>query len=302
MEEKKIPPKIPKKIACHDLDGSFSHNMAYYEWEATGKFKHHVICLHALTHNGRMFDYLAKNLSQHGFHVICPDIVGRGKSDYLIDKTHYGYPLYVKSVFELIDRLGLKKVHIVGTSMGGIIATMITGSERNLKENIVQKLVLNDVGPFIPKEAIKRISEYVGKRLEFDDLEHEKRALRLVFKDFGLFNKKEHEEHFFEHYIQKLPSGNYNLNYDPAISLAYINKRGKPRMAFDFAFWEVWEKIICEVMVIRGEKSDLLLQETLGQMCESKNIKKTLIINDVGHAPMLMESSEIHEVREFLER
>lgn len=291
-----------KFVNVSDLDESQAYKMAYYHFQPKQQIKATVLCLHALTHNGRMFDFLAKDLCENGYEVICPDTLGRGESDYLLDKTHYGYPLYVKNFFQLIDALNLKKIILIGTSMGGIISTMICGSDRNKKENIVQKLVLNDVGPFIPKQAIARISQYIGARNEFEDLEAQKRLLKIVFKDFGLFDEQIHEDHFFEFYIKKLENGKYNLNYDPAIALAYVNKRGKPRMAFDFSYWEVWEKINCDVMIIRGENSDLLLQETLAKMCENHFVKKTLVINGVGHAPMLMKQTEIEEIKEFIQK
>ena len=133
------------------------HRTRYWEWGDPAN-PHVVICVHGLTRNGRDFDVLAQALAPH-FRVICPDVVGRGRSDWLPHKPDYGYPLYLSDLTALIARAGVDSVLWVGTSMGGLIGMMLAAQSGNP----IRKLVVNDVGPLVPKAALERLAQYVGK-------------------------------------------------------------------------------------------------------------------------------------------
>src|SRR5258708_7287546 len=138
------------------------HRLAYVEWgEACSGT---VICAHGLTRNGRDFDRLAASLAG-ARRVVCPDMAGRGRSGWLADAADYGYQQYCADMNALIARLGVEAVDWVGTSMGGLIGLMLAA----MPESPIRRLVLNDIGPFIPKAALERMAGYVGKDPAFAD-------------------------------------------------------------------------------------------------------------------------------------
>jgi pimeloyl-ACP methyl ester carboxylesterase len=133
------------------------HRLAYVAW-GEGRTQPPVLCVHGLTRNGRDFDGLAADLASSGRTVVCPDVVGRGRSGWLANPALYGYPQYLGDAAALIARLDAAEVDWVGTSMGGLIGMMLAAQPNNP----IRRLVLNDVGPFIPQAALLRIGSYVG--------------------------------------------------------------------------------------------------------------------------------------------
>src|SRR5262245_34409385 len=184
------------------LNSKGFHRMHYVEWGDPGA-ERVVICVHGLSRNGRDFDALAEALCPD-FHVVCPDVVGRGQSDWLPVKEEYTYPQYCADMTTLLARLtanaapgGMlarlaramgggrsepKRVYWVGTSMGGIIG-MLLASRPN---SPIAKLVLNDVGTLIPKAALERIGQYVGKDPRFRTFDELETMMRLVLAPFGM--------------------------------------------------------------------------------------------------------------------
>ncbi|MFY8064185.1 MAG: alpha/beta fold hydrolase, partial [Usitatibacteraceae bacterium] len=144
-------------VKCHSISQEGGAHRAHVtEWGDPAN-EDVLICVHGLTRCGRDFDFLAQALSDR-YRVLCPDVVGRGESDWLQRKSDYSYPQYVADMVRVVARSGARQVHWVGTSMGGIIG-MILAAEPNTP---ITRLVLNDVGPLIPKASIERIAMYVG--------------------------------------------------------------------------------------------------------------------------------------------
>ena len=271
-----------------------THNMTWYEWGDSNS-KDVIVCVHGMTRNGRDFDFLAQALAERGCRVICPDIAGRGKSEWLSNPALYGYPLYVRDIISLMHHLNLSKVKWVGTSMGGLIGMMIAASMPNL----ITKMVLNDIGPFIPKESLERIGSYVGKNNSFPNKEQAEEYLKTIMSSFGL-KEVSHWEHVLEHTFVRGAGGSYVFAYDPAIGHAFWNSRGKQRKSQDVDLWPMWKTIHCPIMILRGADSDLLTKEIAEKMKEAKNVEDLVEIPKVGHAPMLMDYDQIEVVRNWL--
>jgi pimeloyl-ACP methyl ester carboxylesterase len=271
------------------LGGAF-HRMAYTEWGDLGAPA--VLCVHGVTRNGRDFDALAANLSDR-FRVICPDLPGRGASDWLPDPMLYQAQHYVTALAHLLAAIG-SDVAWVGTSLGGICG-MVTAATPG---NPVTKMVLNDIGPFIPLEALARIRDYMlassaSKWTErFADAEAVERYLRLVHAQFGPLIDAQWA-HLARHSSRVLPDGQLALHYDPAIAAPL---RDHAPVAVDL--WPLWARIRMPILAIRGEASDLLLPETLARMAETG--AQTLVVPETGHAPALMDDAQIAAVRAFL--
>ena len=132
------------------------HRMAYTEWGGRDNPRV-LVCVHGLTRNGRDFDMLAQALAAD-FRVVCPDVVGRGRSGRLRDPSGYAIPQYVADMVTLIARLDVDSVDWLGTSMGGMIGMALAAQD----DTPVRRLVLNDVGPVITSESLERIATYVA--------------------------------------------------------------------------------------------------------------------------------------------
>jgi len=264
------------------------HAIAYTQW-GRDDARRTVLCVHGLTRNGRDFDHLALDLAD-AYRVVCPDVVGRGKSDRLTNPDLYGYPQYMADMAALIARLDVEAVDWVGTSMGGLIGMMLAA----MPKSPIRRLVVNDVGPFLPKAALERIAGYVGKDPVFDDIRGVEAYLRLVLMGFGNLSDEEWR-HMAEHSARRLPDGRFGLAYDPGIGKAFT-----AQPLDDVDLWPVWDRIQCPVLVLRGVDSDLLLPETAEEMTRRGPKARLVEVPHCGHAPSLMKPDQIAAVRTFL--
>ena len=272
------------------LDSSGFHRMHYYDWGDPSNPRV-VVCIHGLTRQGRDFDFLARSL-QGDFRVICPDIAGRGLSDWLATKGDYGYPQYMADVTALIARITVsaeQKIYWVGTSMGGLLG-MLYASRRG---NPVRKLVVNDAGTIVPKAALERLALYVGKDPSFASLEALEAHVRRISAPFGPLDD-EQWRHITLHGAKQHADGTWGLGYDPAIALPFQGELA------DVDLSAYWDAIACPTLLLRGAQSDLLLRETALDMTQRGPKAKLVEFEGTGHAPMLMKASEARIVREFL--
>jgi pimeloyl-ACP methyl ester carboxylesterase len=275
-----------RRVQVDGPDGGYG--LSYADWGEPDAART-VVCVHGLTRNGRDFDHLASVLQEHA-RVICPDIVGRGLSDPLSDPEHYALPTYIGHMLQLLVKLELSVVDWVGTSMGGLIGMGIAASEASP----VRRLVLNDIGPFIPKAALGRINTYLGLDLRFATLAELEEHLREVHAGFGPLSDVEWR-HLAEHSARRRADGSFGLNYDQRLSEPM--KRGPIE---DVALWPVWDQIRCPVLVLRGASSDLLLAETAQEMARRGPGAEIVQIDGTGHAPALMAKDQIEIVRDWL--
>lgn len=275
-----------RSVQCQGPHGL--HRMAYTEWGDPHNPRV-LICVHGLTRNGRDFDFLAEAMSEH-YRVVCPDVVGRGCSDWLGVKGDYGFPLYVNDMVTLIARLDVESVHWVGTSMGGLIG-MSLASQPHAP---IGRLVLNDVGPVITAASLRRIGEYVGKEPRFPDMQAAEAWIRQVSAPFGPLTDAQWR-HLTEHSVRPVEGG-FTMRYDPGIGEVF---RITPLLA-DVDLWSVYNAIRCPTLAVRGAESDLLEHDTLVRMGQSGPCAQTVEIPGVGHAPVFMDMEQVAIVREFL--
>jgi pimeloyl-ACP methyl ester carboxylesterase len=260
------------------------------QWGGPRADRHAVICIHGLTRNAHDFDVLAAALAAAGHRVVAVDMPGRGGSAWLANPKDYGYPIYLASVAAVIARLDVERVSLVGTSMGGLIGMMLAAQAGTP----VERLVINDVGPFIPKEAIARIAAYVGMDPLFPDLAALERALRAVHASFGPLSDDEWQ-HLARHSARRVADG-WRLHYDPAIAAPFAERPPE-----DVVLWPIWDRIACPTLVLRGAESDLLLAETAHEMTTRGPKAAVREIAGCGHAPALMAQDQVALVRDFLQ-
>jgi len=263
--------------------------MAYAEW-GDPKNPEVVICVHGLTRNGRDFDSLASALAAR-YRVVCPDVVGRGRSDWLKDPNGYGFPQYIADLVVLIARLDVEQVRWVGTSMGGLIGIFLAA----LEHSPIKRMVLNDVGPEISAESLRRIGEYVGLAPSFATVEEAVAYLREVNAPFGSLSDKQWRQLTESSIVQRADT-RWHMRYDPGIGQPFR----QTMLLGDVNLWPFYEKLACPVLLTRGAESDLLTPQTAEAMTLRGPQAHRVDFAGVGHAPMFQSAEQIDPVVEFL--
>ncbi len=267
------------------------HRMHYTEWGDAANPRV-VICVHGLARNCRDFDVLAQALERDS-RVVCPDVAGRGKSDWLYAREDYGYPQYCADMTALVARITAgqeKTIHWLGTSMGGIIGMLLASQP----QSPIRKLVLNDVGTVIPKAAQERIATYVGKDPRFRTFPELEAYVRAVSAPFGPLTD-EQWHHLTLHGAKQHADGSWGMCYDPDIGSPF--RKGP---LADVDLWRCWNAINCPTLLLRGAGSDVLLKENALAMTQRGPKPRLVEFPGIGHAPMLMTPEQIQVVREFL--
>ncbi len=266
------------------------HRMAYTEW-GDPLNPRVLVCVHGLTRCSRDFDFLADALADE-YRVVCPDVVGRGQSEWLRNKSLYGVVQYVADMVTLIARLDVEHVRWLGTSMGGLIGMALAAQE----DSPVSCLILNDVGPVVTAESIRRIGEYVGRDPRFDTIEQAEQFVRTVSYTFGRLTDAQWR-HLTEHVVRTAADGKIEFRYDPGIAEPFRQDAGSGQ---DVELWPLYEAVRCPTLVIRGADSDLLRTDTVNQMAQRGPHASSVEIPAVGHAPMLLDAAQVAIVRDFL--
>lgn len=271
-------------VLCLDPHGF--HRMRWVEWGERDNPRV-LVCVHGLTRCGRDFDHFAERMAD-AYRVVCPDIAGRGRSDWLADKADYQYPTYCADLAAMLAAIGAERVDFVGTSMGGILGMLLAAQPRTP----VAKLVLNDVGCIVPRVALERIAGYVGRDPAFDSLEALEAAMRAV-SPFGSLTPAQWG-HLAIHVARRDDAGRWRFRYDPGIAIPFL---AGPLADVDLRPW--WQAVRGPVLVLRGEHSDLLSPEIHAKMLARPGTEG-LVVSGTGHAPMLLDGAQVAAVRAFL--
>ena len=287
-------------------DGVTQHRVGYWEWNQTGQVGHpHVIvCVHGLTRQGRDFDVLAQALSHHA-RVICPDIAGRGQSDWLADPMAYGVPQYAFDMLVLLTQVHaqypIAQLDWVGTSMGGLIGMAVAGTPDLALPVPIRRLLLNDVGPRLEWSALQRIGTYVGQSPRFASVEEGAAWLRVQSGDFGPHTDAQWLA-LSEPMLRPGPEGGFVLHYDPKIAVPMQGMTQEQVVQGEALLWNLYDAITAQTLVLRGAKSDLLTAQTVQEMAQRGPKAHSVTLEGVGHAPTLVQPEQVALVKEFLFR
>ena len=297
-------PAAASAPATHADAAAAQHRMAYWEWNATGNpaHPHVVVCVHGLSRQGRDFDTLARSLSVHA-RVICPDVVGRGQSDWLADPLGYQVPVYAADMLALLAQVHqqapITTLDWVGTSMGGLIGMAVAGQPGLPLPAPVRRLVLNDVGPVIQWEALQRIGQYLGYPARFDSLQQAADAMWAISTSFGPHTQQQWLE-LSRPMLRSLPDGGLTLHYDPAIAVPFRALTQEGAAAGESALWQLYDQIQAQTLLLRGAQSDLLSPETAQAMQVRGPKAHCVEFEGVGHAPTLIAADQVAVVQNFL--
>ena len=253
-------------------------------------FKPALVMWHGLARTGRDFDEAAIALSDSYF-VICPDTLGRGLSSWARDiATDYSYAAYGDHAEAILDHFRVDTLRWVGTSMGGLIGVTLAAGA--LKGRITH-LAVNDIGPWIPEEAVGRIHAYVGKPSSFETVSELEQWLRTAYAPFG-----ENSDTFWRRMadtsVRRSDDGRVTVHYDPNIVTQFTLHKG------DLDCWEEWDSLDLPALLLRGAQSDVLPAPVAAEMCERGPKPALVEFADCGHAPTLATGKEWQVLRDFL--
>jgi pimeloyl-ACP methyl ester carboxylesterase len=268
--------------------------LAYAEWGSPNASRT-VICVHGVSRNGHDFDALAAALAERDTRVVVPDLPGRGRSEWLPSAMHYTDLAYTGAMAALIARLDVEEVDWIGTSLGGHIG-MLLAAERATP---VKRLVLNDFGARVSASALRRIGSYLTRSWRFKSIEEVETHLREALAPFGKLSD-EQWRHLSSHSVVADGAGGFRFHYDPAIGARFAIP-----IWYDIVLWQVWDKVECPTLILRGASSDLLLASTVELMLRRGRAAKAGLVSaieipDCGHAPALMDTAQIELVMNFL--
>lgn len=266
--------------------------MAYKEWGVASN-PNVLICVHGLTRVSDDFDALAKALA-NDYRVICPDVVGRGRSDHLRDSRFYQVPQYVSDMVTLIARLDVESVNWFGTSMGGVIGMALA----SLPGNPIRKLLLNDIGPSIDAEALARIGEYVGKKVYFATFDEAWQYVRAISLSFGMHSDEQWRK-LASDVMHQNAEGQWTFVYDPGLALPFKATTAQSAQLDAQMLWAAYDAISCPTLVVRGADSDLLSPETAAAMSQRGPKAKVVELPGVGHAPTFLADAQIAIAKNF---
>lgn len=271
------------------------HRMAYHEWGDPTNPRV-LMCVHGLTRTGRDFDTVARVLG-NDYRVVCPDVVGRGRSDWLADPKHYILPQYVSDMVTLIARLNVEQLDWFGTSMGGLIGMGLAA----LPRSPVRKMLLNDVGPRLAGTAVERIGAYLGLPVRFKTFEEGLAYLQTIAASFGRHTPDQWRElnAAILRPVQGEEGLEWGLHYDPAMAVPFRSTTPEMVAAGEAVLWHMFEAMPGPTLIVRGAQSDLLTRETVGEMTARGKQVESLEIADVGHAPTFVAPEQVEIARKF---
>ncbi|HSI55764.1 MAG: alpha/beta fold hydrolase [Ramlibacter sp.] len=290
-------------VSCPDAAGG--HRMAYWEWGDAGA-AHVIVCIHGISRQGRDFDVLAQALverSAQPLRVVCPDVVGRGRSDWLKDPQGYQVPAYAGDMLAMLAQLHAKApvttLDLVGTSMGGLISIGLAGTPKLPLPAPVRRLVVNDVGPVIQWEAVQRIGSYLGKAGRFDSVQQAADMMWSISTGFGAHTPQQWLA-LSQPMVKPLADGGFTLHYDPAIAVPFRSVTEEAAKQAQQAVWEAWDHISAQTLITRGANSDVLSPATAKAMTERGPRARIVEFEGVGHAPTFIQDNQVEAVASFL--
>ncbi|QDD64394.1 alpha/beta hydrolase [Herbaspirillum seropedicae] len=282
---------VVKTVQCISPAGL--HTMAYKEW-GDARNPNVLVCVHGVTRVSDDFDRMARELCDT-YRVICPDVVGRGRSGRLANPQFYTVPQYVSDMVTLLARLDAQIVDWFGTSMGGLIGMALA----SLPGNPIRRLVLNDIGPSINGAALARIGDYIGQDVRFDSFEEAAQYIRTISASFGQHSDEEWHK-LAKDVLRQNEQGQWVRHYDLALALPFKQTTPEAASAAEQMLWAAYDAIGCPTLLVRGAQSDLLLPEVAQEMTRRGPKAKLVELPDVGHAPTFMHAPQIEVARQFL--
>ncbi len=278
----RLQPATPRR-----LKRDYTVNVAYAEWGAADAPV--VICCGGVANVAMRFNYLASDLADE-FRLISMDWLGRGRSGWLASEGDYSLSTYAEQLRQMIMHLGGRPVTVLGSSMGGSAAIELAARYPRL----IERLILNDVGPHIPARRRRRRAETLARHYVFREPSELLRRVGASQKNDGpvsddiRFNLTFHQTRWSDE------EGGRVYRHDVRALQAYRRDAHKSLLQ-----WPQWQRVNCPTLLIHGLQSDALLEPTIRRMSRGKEL--TLMrLPDTGHAPLLADRNQIWFIRDWL--
>lgn len=282
-------------IHCFSPEGL--HRMYYKEW-GDAHNPRILMCVHGLTRSSDDFDDVARALSSH-YRIICPDVVGRGRSDWLKDYRYYQIPQYVNDMITLLARVSagndIESIDWIGTSMGGIIGMYFAA----FPEQLVSRLILNDIGPSLNISALLKIGSNAVEDEHFKSFDEAVKHIKELSPGFGQHTEAEWEI-LARRVLKQDKDGRWVRYHDSKLGWIYQEGNKEMLQQIEIDLWKTYHSISCPILLIRGAQSDLLSKETAQKMTQERKKTSYVELEGVGHAPTLMHQDQINIVKQFL--
>jgi pimeloyl-ACP methyl ester carboxylesterase len=249
-----------------------------------------VVCAHGYSGNARDFDFLARELAPDA-RVLCPDVAGRGESDWLASPLAYHFPQFLADFRSLLAYAQVDEVDWVGTSMGGLLGLLLAAAPASP----IRRLVMNDVGGFVPSDALASIGRNLRAPERFATRAEVEAHIRHTHRDWGEISEAQWA-HLVRHHTRRTEDGGWCLHYDPQIAQLV---QPMP-FASGLYFWGTWHRVRCPVLLIRGERSEVFPAWVAQAMLDTKPQAELVEVAGAGHAPALMSPAEIATVARFV--
>lgn len=283
---------IETALTCQNSEGT--HKIVYSDWGQDNTQV--IVCIHGLTGNGHDFDYLAPHLVKDGYRVIAIDLAGRGRSDFLPNPLDYNYQQYHQDILAVLTHLNLntpRSVDWLGVSLGGLLGIALAAEG----DTPIRRMILNDVGPEVPKKMVKFILRIIKKLYKFKNVAKlEKRMRKTRGLSWGPVTDAQWK-YMAEHNFRTIRRGKISYAYDEKIARIF---KTQPTGTVDL--WPLWDQIKCPTLVLRGGKSVILSKDILEKM-QRTAIGFSLdihIFEDCGHVPSLMAPEQITVIEDWL--
>jgi pimeloyl-ACP methyl ester carboxylesterase len=267
------------------------HRLYYREW-GDPENENTIVCVHGVTRISHDFDVLAQRLSKK-YRVICPDIVGRGNSDWFGNKDNYNFVQYCADINALFAHLHVDRVHYLGTSMGGLIGMILAA----MAHTPIDSLILNDVGPDIKRTELRRMGEYIGQAPVFSTKKEYYSYYAEIYNGISNLLTQNQLKDMAKYSAFKIDGG-YRMHYDPKIGEAFR----KNYTFFNFDLWKYWDEIECPVLILRGSESTFFPIDVAEQMCHRTSDASLVEIEGAGHTPPLRTPYELKVIESFLDK
>jgi esterase len=269
-----------------DVNGLRVH---YLDWGNPGAPP--VVCVHGYTSSAQAFNALARRFHDR-YHFVAMDVRGHGESAWS-PAGAYQYRDQVGDLAAVVDKLGLSRFTLIGTSMGGIIAMAYAGTHPDR----LTHLVINDIGPDV-EVGSQRITQMVGSRPDefgtLDDAMAYRRQMSPIVAGRALDDQRE----LALGVLRQRPDGRWIWKMDPA----YIQQRVKIGPPERPALWPALQRVTCPTLVVWGSDSDVLSEAQAGRMVHTLADGELVTVPGVGHAPTLVEAAVVAALEPFLGR
>jgi pimeloyl-ACP methyl ester carboxylesterase len=301
-----MPEPTLNYVQCADASGG--HRMAYWQW-GDPQASHAIVCVHGLSRQGRDFDVLASALllarASRPLRIACPDLVGRGRSDWLKDPMGYQPPTYAADILGLLAQLhqqaAITTLDWLGTSLGGLVGIGVCATPDLPLPSPVRRLVLNDVGPVIQWQALLRIGMYLGQTGRFETVEQAAAAMWAISTSFGPHTPEQWLA-LSRPMVRALAEGGVTLHYDPAIAVPFRTVTAESAAQGQAALWQLYDNVKAKTLIMRGANSDLLSRDTALAMTRRGPQAGLIEFEGVGHAPTLVTDNQVEAAASFLLR